>query len=118
MGYSTSHHRRISGISRKPKKKDQWNCKGASRGEIKKAPSTPSGAADANHSNPDTLRTRNIGTKFSVSLQFPIHSFGDRSSVIISVESIDLTFVCFFLFLLLFFFLVRKLDYANCLLSH
>merc|ERR1711872_743300 len=49
-------------------KKDQWNCKGASRGERKKAPSTPSGAADANLSNPDTLRTRNMGTKFSVSL--------------------------------------------------
>merc|ERR1712200_268247 len=34
------------------KKKDQWNCKGASRGERKKAPSTPSGAADANLSKP------------------------------------------------------------------
>merc|ERR1712189_166886 len=30
------------------RKKDRWNCKGASRGERKKAPSTPSGAADAN----------------------------------------------------------------------
>merc|ERR1712200_81849 len=99
------------------KKKDQWNCKSASRGERKKAPSTPSGAADANLSNPDTLRTRNIGTKFSVSLQFPIHSFGDQSSVIISVESIDLTFV-FFLFSFCCFFFVRKLDYANYLLSY
>merc|ERR1712200_143575 len=89
-------------------KKDQWNCKGSSRGERKKAPSTSSEAADANLSNPDTLRTRNIGTKFSVSLWFPIHSFGDRSSVIISVESIDLTFVFFSIFLLLFFFLVRN----------
>merc|ERR1712002_462167 len=68
-------------------------------------------------SNPDTLRTRNIGTKFSVSLWFPIHSFGDRSSVIISVESIDLTFV-FFSFSFVVFFLVRKLAYANYLLSY
>merc|ERR1719378_1302658 len=67
--------------------------------------------------NPDTLRTRDIGTKFSVSLWFPIHSFGDRSSVIISVESIDLTIV-FFSFSFVVFFLVRKLAYANYLLSY
>merc|ERR1712002_272039 len=96
-------------------KKDQWNCKGASRGERKKAPSTPFGAADATLSKPGHIaNAKHRNEIFRVIIVSD--PFGDRSSVIISVESIDLTFVFFYFSFVVF--LVRKLDNANCLLSY
>merc|ERR1719378_1249805 len=85
------------------KKKDQWNCKSATRGERKKAPSTPSGAADAN------LETRTHCERKTKERNFPCHYIFRSIRSAIEVQSSSplkalISLLFFSLFLLLFFF--------------